>query len=342
MWQANRHTEIQKIEVTFRGKKYAFRIQRDDLIDPYVSGNKLRKLLGWEHLMAWQTADSIITFGGAYSNHLVATAAFFKDRTKPVIGIVRGNEGFDNHYLQKCREFGMRLYFISREDYRRKYAWIQEQLSDISKFPFIIPEGGRGFRGTNGFHSVVDSWRDFEPETVVHASATGTTLAGFAYFRKYKNLNFNIEAVLVLKNLEEQISNVVDIINNNDEGGGRSIEGLVEYERKNLERMQDRYYEFEQENRKVFVDQEWKRWFSKFTYLNDQFIFGGYAKTTPELLELIHSARKETGIIFDQVYTGKALYAMLLAFEEGRINPETTLFYHTGGQMGVETLNPSN
>jgi 1-aminocyclopropane-1-carboxylate deaminase len=78
MWKANRQTEIQKIEVSFRGNKYAFRIQRDDLIDPFVSGNKLRKLLGWEHLMAWQTSDSIITFGGAYSNHLVATAAFFK------------------------------------------------------------------------------------------------------------------------------------------------------------------------------------------------------------------------------------------------------------------------
>ena len=95
--------------------------KRDDLIHPEISGNKLRKLkYNIEHMIEIGR-KGILTFGGAYSNHLLATAALCNKNKIPSIGIVRGNEltTSSNITLKRCTELNMQLLFVSRNEYKR-------------------------------------------------------------------------------------------------------------------------------------------------------------------------------------------------------------------------------
>jgi len=97
-------------------------LKRDDLIDNEVSGNKWRKLKYNIEQAISKKNDAVLTFGGAYSNHLVATAsACFKAGIRS-IGIVRGEELSENsnETLKRCHEFGMELKFVSRQEYGMK------------------------------------------------------------------------------------------------------------------------------------------------------------------------------------------------------------------------------
>ena len=118
-------------------------VKRDDLIDPFISGNKLRKLEG--NLMAAKDAGAaqIITFGGAYSNHLFASASAANALDVPVIGKVRGEELNENSnpMLLKCHQLGMELNFINRSNFKESKH--QSGLSiDQDKTTWFIPEGG--------------------------------------------------------------------------------------------------------------------------------------------------------------------------------------------------------
>ena len=97
-------------------------VKRDDLIDPYISGNKLRKLEG--NLIAAKLAGArqLVTYGGAYSNHLLASAAAAQTMEIPIIGNVRGEElsAYSNPILQRCHELGMILEFLDRSTYAKE------------------------------------------------------------------------------------------------------------------------------------------------------------------------------------------------------------------------------
>jgi 1-aminocyclopropane-1-carboxylate deaminase len=321
-------------EVSFRGIKYRFRIQRDDLIDPIVTGNKLRKLWGYDQKRGLIRHNGILTVGGAYSNHLVAVAAFYSDPRRRVVGIVRGEPNSDSKHLQMCRDYGMELHFISRADYKVKYKYIYENFVTEEFYPMVIPEGGRGAFGMLGFDYAVAGWGDFVPETVVHASATGTTAAGlFKYVRERGLKDTRIEAIAVLKNDLEQKRNIQKIMRGDDPYDPK---GNMYWEQENLEkeRLEREKYGDEFYEQRIKWDEEYDSKFFADRYnieINTHYIFGGYAKSTPELRDFVASAKAETGIHFDSIYTGKALYAMLEGFESGRLNPDTTLFYHTGG-----------
>ena len=94
-------------------------VKRDDLIDPFVSGNKWRKLKYIVELALHQQRTGILTLGGAYSNHLLATAAACEGFGLKSKALVRGEElSVDsNENLQRCSGMGMELQFISREEY---------------------------------------------------------------------------------------------------------------------------------------------------------------------------------------------------------------------------------
>src|SRR5689334_21350712 len=98
---------------------YEVNILRDDLIHPFISGNKWRKLKYNIDDFNRSEKKSIITFGGAFSNHLVATAAASKIFGFDALGIVRG-EKVSNNYIDFMQQCGMRLHFISRSEYRSK------------------------------------------------------------------------------------------------------------------------------------------------------------------------------------------------------------------------------
>ena len=158
-------------------------VKRDDLIDPFISGNKLRKLEG--NLMAAKDAGAaqIVTFGGAYSNHLLASAAAANEMGIPIIGKVRGEELNEksNPMLLKCHQLGMELNFINRSNFKEsKY---QSGLSiDQDKTTWFIPEGGANPEGilgcTNIYTEAVAQNNNQHFDAVFLAQGTTTTSLG--------------------------------------------------------------------------------------------------------------------------------------------------------------------
>lgn len=151
---------------------------RLDLIHQVVSGNKWYKLRNnIEHAIELGH-NTILTFGGVYSNHLSATAGAAKAYGLSSIGIVRGDEGQITETMQQCRDMGMDLYFISREDYKQKEdPDFLQQLSEQFDHPYIIPEGGANEHGRLGAEKI--EWEI--PEGYTHVCVgvgTGTTFIG--------------------------------------------------------------------------------------------------------------------------------------------------------------------
>ncbi|MFJ2740364.1 1-aminocyclopropane-1-carboxylate deaminase/D-cysteine desulfhydrase [Streptomyces sp. NPDC087440] len=157
-------------------------LKRDDLIHPDLPGNKWRKLS--PNLRAAQ-GRPLLTFGGAYSNHLRATAAAGRLLGIPTVGVVRGDELADrplNPSLARCAADGMRLHFVSRSDYRRRSdpAYLAALLP-ATPFPdaYVVPEGGSNALAARG---CTELGRELHGVTDVAAVACGTggTLAGLA------------------------------------------------------------------------------------------------------------------------------------------------------------------
>lgn len=159
-------------------------IKRDDLIHPTISGNKWRKLK--YNLLEAQasSAGAILTFGGAYSNHLYATAAAGNALGLKTIGIVRGLEleGKENATLQFCRGQGMQLHFVTREEYRQRHS--EEYIAQVmTRFgnPYFIPEGGTTALALKGVAEMVREINDQlggMPDYIATAAGTGGTAAG--------------------------------------------------------------------------------------------------------------------------------------------------------------------
>ena len=185
-----------------------FTVQRDDLIHPIVSGNKSRKLLGWIAEYQENGYEGMVTFGGAYSNHLIAVASVCQELRIPVTAFVRGDEGISNPYLNYCQEQGMELVFTNRDRYRNKSNWYEETSQWGNRRNLVIPEGGMGVPGLDGFRLLIDSWGNQFPDIIVHASATGTTAAGLRSALNEKNASTQVLSILVLRNAEEQRNNL--------------------------------------------------------------------------------------------------------------------------------------
>lgn len=155
-------------------------VKRDDLIHPYVSGNKLYKLIYNVEEAEEQGYNTILTFGGAWSNHLVATAAYCKENGLKSIGIIRGDELASrvlSPALKFCQEQGMQLHFVNREEYKLKteVAFIS-RLSDLFGAFYLVPEGGANALGVKGAAEILNSVKGYD--YVACACGTGTTLAG--------------------------------------------------------------------------------------------------------------------------------------------------------------------
>jgi 1-aminocyclopropane-1-carboxylate deaminase len=184
-------------------------IQRDDLIHPVISGNKWRKLQGHLHRMETEGKRILVTFGGAYSNHLVAVAVAAELSGVRCIGILRGDEPLDNHYLRVARAAGMEVIGVSRSLYRDKLEALSVVLGDqglSEEAVYVVAEGGRGEAGFEGFQSLVDGWcaRGIAFQHIFHASATATTALGLRIALDERDLMAEIHAVMVLKNWAEQ------------------------------------------------------------------------------------------------------------------------------------------
>jgi len=157
-------------------------VLRLDQIHPVISGNKWFKLKEWLRLANNSGSGRLITFGGAWSSHIVATACAAKEAGLSAIGIIRGERpAHPSAALSDAEKYGMQLEFISREQYRKKDdpAFLAG-LSAHYPGAVIIPEGGAGSPGINGSMDILRMIDSSPYSHILCAVGTGTTYKGLA------------------------------------------------------------------------------------------------------------------------------------------------------------------
>ncbi len=174
-------------------------IKRDDLIHPIISGNKWRKLKYLLKEAQTQDKTHLVTFGGAYSNHLLATSAAAAKFGFKSTGFVRGEE-VNNDTLFLCRLHGMNLIFTNRESYRDKRALFDKHFANDNE-AFFIDEGGSSPLGAKGCSELIDELDD-SYDHIICACGTGTTAAGIINGIAQHQLSTQFHGVPVLKNGE--------------------------------------------------------------------------------------------------------------------------------------------
>ncbi|MEY4603157.1 MAG: hypothetical protein RIT43_449 [Bacteroidota bacterium] len=275
-------------------------VKRDDLIDPLVSGNKWRKLKLNVECVREQKLSGIVTFGGAYSNHLLATASACAKSGLRSVGVVRGHEleARSNSLLEKCHALGMELCFVSREEYalRNEKSFIE---SFHMRFPnmHIVPEGGANYYGIIGCQSILLECGTVYDRVFV-AQGTSTTSCGVASILSEKTV---LQVIPVIK-------------------GYDSVK-----EMRMLYSMSG-------------FDKEWTEEIMSNVRVMSDFHFGGYGRYTPELLDFMEQFYQETNIPLDPVYTGKAMFALMDYCRNNPQEEEHLLFIHTGGIEGGRNI----
>jgi 1-aminocyclopropane-1-carboxylate deaminase len=173
-----RNVTIQPLRKTwYKGKVAAIDMLRLDALHPVVSGNKWYKL----RLNLARAADlhlkTVVTFGGSWSNHLVATAYAARHFGLASVGLVRGN-GTVTPSLQQCRDYGMEIIFISHDDFKNRHlpGYTEELVKHFDDL-YIIPEGGANERGRIGA-GLINRFVAGKYTHVALAVGTGTTMAG--------------------------------------------------------------------------------------------------------------------------------------------------------------------
>lgn len=186
-------------------------ILRLDLPDPISGGNKSYKLKYNFEWLKEQGRTALLTFGGAYSNHIAATAFAGKTHGVETVGIIRGEElnGNSNAVLQFALTCGMKLHFVTREEYRRRndLDYLKE-LSDRFDGVFILPEGGSNAMAVKGCTEILTNDCD-EYDEIVCPVGTGATAAGIIASAK-RHQHVRALAVLeghdyLVKNIEEHL-----------------------------------------------------------------------------------------------------------------------------------------
>lgn len=157
-------------------------IKREDQLHPYISGNKFRKLKYNLAQAKKEKKETLLTFGGAFSNHILAVASAGKEYGFKTIGIIRGEELIDkiedNPTLKKAQGFGMVFDFVNREIYREKNSlkFIQQLREQYGHF-YLIPEGGTNDLAVKGCEEILNS-ADEEFDYICCAVGTGGTISG--------------------------------------------------------------------------------------------------------------------------------------------------------------------
>ena len=165
-------------------KQITLFVKREDTIHPRISGNKFRKLKYNIVAAKAKGINALLTFGGAYSNHIGATAHAGKEHGLDTIGIIRGEEletkWKQNPTLKDAVENGMRLKFVSRTDYRQKFGktFLNLLKEEFGNF-YLLPEGGTNVLAVKGCEEILGA-DDKDFDVICCSVGTGGTLAGIA------------------------------------------------------------------------------------------------------------------------------------------------------------------
>jgi 1-aminocyclopropane-1-carboxylate deaminase/D-cysteine desulfhydrase-like pyridoxal-dependent ACC family enzyme len=174
-------------------------VKRDDLIHPIISGNKWRKLKNYIQTFSLKKHSGILSFGGAYSNHLFALAFVGHSLGIPTVGIVRGEElnVTSNPYLQQMNKWGMTLHFVARSLYRNKEIPIEYENYQC------IPEGGYGSQAIDGMDTLFNELPACD--AIYCAMGTGATAIGIA-----RATTVPVTGILTLNNQAEIEDHLTD------------------------------------------------------------------------------------------------------------------------------------
>jgi 1-aminocyclopropane-1-carboxylate deaminase len=239
--------------------------------------------------------NKILTFGGAYSNHIAATAAAGRLFNFETIGVIRGQELADkvdsNPTLSQARSNGMHFKFVERETYRRRSD--PEFLAELNREYgpcLLVPEGGTNEDAINGVTRMAGKIPE-KFNVICTAIGTGGTMAG-----------------------------ILSGVHSGQEVWGFSALKGVDH----------------------------KAWLQPFgpginRRILDQYHFGGYAKTSSQLIKFINKFKAETGIPLDPLYTGKMIYGLVDQLRsKPKILNQNILAIHTGGLQGILGHNARN
>ena len=176
-------TQNQKVHLPIlKEKEISLYIKREDLIHPLISGNKYRKLKYNILAAKEKKQNTILTFGGAYSNHIAATAYAGKEQGLQTVGIIRGEElqgkWQNNATLRLAKEHGMHFKFVTREAYKSKEAseFINQLRKEFKDF-YLLPEGGSNSLAIQGCEEILTP-EDNVFNVIALAVGTGGTIAG--------------------------------------------------------------------------------------------------------------------------------------------------------------------
>ena len=277
-------------------KDFQIDILRLDLLHPFYGGNKYFKL---KYNIQNAKGKTILTFGGAHSNHIYATAAFCHEQKLKCVGVIRGEESMieKSPTLQFAKQQGMYLHFVSRELYKNKTQ--QELLnglkSELGDF-YLIPEGGNNDAGIKGCTEILNSIPFYDH--VFCACGTSCTYTGILSSAKKDQ---TIIGISVLKGENKLI----------DEVNAKATKFNFEKIKPHL---------------KGKIDHS--------TILSE-YHFGGYAKHNQELLDFKTNFEKQHHIPLDYVYTSKLFYAVYDLINKGLLLENgSILIVHSGGQQG--------
>ena len=264
-------------------------VKRIDLTHEFISGNKWYKLK-YNLLEAKRNSyNTLLTFGGAYSNHILATSVLANENGFKSIGIIRGERcAVLNPTLKLAEEHGMQLHYVNRKEYQSKQTskFLSVLKNKFGDF-YLIPEGGSNKFALKGTAEIIT--KNDSQDYICCSVGTGTTLAGIINSSSFKQ-------------------NII---------GFPAIKGVTELEK---------------EIKSITTKSNWQ--------LNNDFCFGGYAKTNSLLINFINTFNKNQLIPLDAIYTGKMMFGILeLIAKDYFPKGSSILAIHTGGLQGNKGMN---
>ncbi len=266
---------------------------RDDLLNPELPGNKARKLKYNLQQARAEGHSRLLTFGGAYSNHLAAVAAAGRIYGFDTTGLVRGEEHLPfNPTLARCAADGMVLHYLDRTTYRRRAE--PEFLADVQRqfgSAYLLPEGGTNALALRGVAELITELRqhtDFDAVAV--AAGTGGTLAGLALGLAEAGYPARAVGVAALKGADFLRAEIAALTQ------AATGKALANYE------------------------------------LHTDYHFGGYAKLPADLRAFSQQFQTAYDVLLDPIYTSKLLFGILDLIEKKHFPPGSTVVaVHTGG-----------
>ncbi|WP_444917583.1 1-aminocyclopropane-1-carboxylate deaminase/D-cysteine desulfhydrase [Microbulbifer sp. JMSA003] len=283
-------------------------VRRDDLLDPLISGNKAYKLLYNLLELEARQLKTVVTCGGAWSNHVHAVAAAGARFGFDTVGVIRGERARNlSATLQDAERFGMKLIFVTREQYRRRGdAGFISEIGVDEELALFVPEGGSNYAGVRGARVLGEIILKSAPvrfNQVWTACGTGATFAGLASGLK----GISTVGVEVLK------------------AGGSIARGAAMWlpQEGEIARLNATHEALVGEAGSIHH------------WLLSGFHCGGYAKYPEMLRRFQDEFEVETGIPLDPVYTVKLLLALSNSTKNKRLrNGSKILVIHSGGLQG--------